>query len=290
MRPYAALVMVALIGCGDPIPVDSDDDGGVLSGEVALAPVTSGLSMASLDGVVTSLIAPGASLTFTLWAGDPDGIGDIAESYLATEDGTLSYGTFQRGEPGGRVAGVEVFAHHLTLSYEQLAAVRPFAASPDGQSLTVVVGVVRDHAGHWATESETLIAQTAACDGTVCDGSCVDIANDPNHCGGCGVPCNGPNKACIDGLCSTQGPSGWSACVSPSATSCDSYCDGINRNCAGSCGVLTGGTQHDKVAVQQFTDAGCQFSTGSSSLHNAQACSQPFGQFGSAESFKCCCI
>ena len=38
------------------------------------------------------------------------------------------------------------------------------------------------------------------CNQTLCDGRCVDLANDPNNCGACGRTC-AAGLACCDGVC-----------------------------------------------------------------------------------------
>jgi hypothetical protein len=42
--------------------------------------------------------------------------------------------------------------------------------------------------------------------GTTCSGTCVDVNNDPNNCGGCGIACSGSQGAaglCIGGKCNS---------------------------------------------------------------------------------------
>jgi hypothetical protein len=47
---------------------------------------------------------------------------------------------------------------------------------------------------------------------TDCNGTCVDPANDPDHCGGCGTSC-AVEEVCVSGACTTSCPSGLTACA-----------------------------------------------------------------------------
>src|SRR5258706_3116374 len=51
---------------------------------------------------------------------------------------------------------------------------------------------------------------------TNCDNACVNIATDPAHCGGCGMPCatpdNGTTPVCIAGTCASVCQKGHADC------------------------------------------------------------------------------
>jgi len=66
--------------------------------------------------------------------------------------------------------------------------------------------------------------------GTVCDGGCVDISNDPSHCGGCNNECQS-GEECLDGSCTLQ-------CLPP-FINCSGVCANIiaDENNCGGCGV-----------------------------------------------------
>ncbi len=70
------------------------------------------------------------------------------------------------------------------------------------------------------------------CSGTMCSGVCVDLANDPNNCGGCGVPCDASSvcsgSQCVPVTASNEPPVGicaHSLCTSGSYL--DEGCDDV---------------------------------------------------------------
>jgi hypothetical protein len=66
-----------------------------------------------------------------------------------------------------------------------------------------------------------------------CDGTCVDVTNDANNCGGCGVVCSGSTPFCVAGRCTADG----SECA-PGLTKCGNTCVDLGydpQNC-GACG------------------------------------------------------
>lgn len=64
---------------------------------------------------------------------------------------------------------------------------------------------------------------------SACDGRCVDLAQDPAHCGECGVSCDG-DKRCVSGVCRAS-------CLAPT-TECGLQCVDTQSNPAhcGACG------------------------------------------------------
>lgn len=56
---------------------------------------------------------------------------------------------------------------------------------------------------------------------TCCAGACVNTANDGRHCGGCGMPCEGPANYCTGGRCE--------------AVPCDAECAGAETCCGTMC-------------------------------------------------------
>ena len=286
----AILVATSAVGCGDETG-DSGSGGGHNAGPNR-APVTSGMNVTLPGGELSQMIAPGGALSFQAYAGDPNGIDDIVQAFLASEDGQLVYGELERGGAGaGMQDGATLYEFRLdALTYEQMDAVLPFVFDQDGKHTRVVRAVFVDRAGAEAAEMESVYAEgEPGCATKVCGGVCVDTLSDVNNCGNCGVKCTYPSDDCDQGIC--KGPSGWSTCVTPSATShCEAHCASINRACSPACGVLMGGTQLDGIAVHEYLNAVCTTSSGADALHDTiSACTTPFSQFAGAESFKCCC-
>jgi len=81
----------------------------------------------------------------------------------------------------------------------------------------------------------------ACCSGAglaCCNGACVDLFDDVNNCGGCGIGCDEPGLyeegACVDGMCLYQ-------CV-PGAERCNGTCTRVawDPNNCGACGNVCG--------------------------------------------------
>lgn len=82
---------------------------------------------------------------------------------------------------------------------------------------------------------------------TLCNGSCVDIASNPDHCGGCNHPCNAGDKCeakacgpapCTGALTGCPASNSRTACVDlanpfPFCGACGTVC-AVDEVCAGS--------------------------------------------------------
>jgi hypothetical protein len=71
------------------------------------------------------------------------------------------------------------------------------------------------------------------CDDSVeCGGQCVDVGTDPDHCGGCDMPC-GIDEQCVDGACMSTCPGGQmmcdDVCVDPQSD--PDHCGGCGMPC-----------------------------------------------------------
>ncbi len=90
---------------------------------------------------------------------------------------------------------------------------KPDASKPDASAIDAAAA---DSGSCWAGTSP-------------CFGECVDLSNDPKHCGGCGVPC-APSEVCGNGVCSSTCP--------PGTTNCDGACADLSQSTThcGTCG------------------------------------------------------
>jgi len=83
------------------------------------------------------------------------------------------------------------------------------------------------------------------CDGTLCDGVCVDTTSDEAHCGACGNAC-AQATACVDGACCPAGQ-----------IECDGACtDPSLRTSCGGCGVVCGDDEACAVTSRQSLAGG----------------------------------
>jgi hypothetical protein len=91
---------------------------------------------------------------------------------------------------------------------------------PDGLSIVPPDGalVLSDAGGGPCLPDGSIIDQCPARGLVCCEGSCVNTANDPSNCGGCGTPCMGLAPMCHEGVCSPA------ACM-PRCTSAETCCD-----------------------------------------------------------------
>jgi hypothetical protein len=89
--------------------------------------------------------------------------------------------------------------------------------------------------------SPAAASQTADCASqslTDCGGVCVDVANDPNNCGGCGLLCP-QGDSCSAGVCiAVEAPV--ADCASQGLTDCGGVCVDITADAAncGGCGIV----------------------------------------------------
>ncbi|MCB9613165.1 MAG: Hint domain-containing protein [Sandaracinus sp.] len=73
---------------------------------------------------------------------------------------------------------------------------------------------------------------------TCCGGACVNTANDGRHCGGCGMPCEGPGNYCTGGRCEAVPCTGTCA---GTETCCGTMCCGAGQICCDPQGPIEAG-------------------------------------------------
>lgn len=78
----------------------------------------------------------------------------------------------------------------------------------------------------------------------VCDGTCVNLLTNADHCGSCSTPCSGANAICVGGTCGALAPNGSGGSTArpacPAETSeCGAVCTrlAIDPNNCGGCGI-----------------------------------------------------
>src|SRR5262249_4587258 len=83
---------------------------------------------------------------------------------------------------------------------------------------------------------------TTTCSGTTpdcCGGSCVNLQTEATHCGSCGTDCTAPAHAaapsCSSGTCTLGCDAGWANCNSDPRDGCETNLNS-NANC-GACGT-----------------------------------------------------
>ena len=176
-----------------------------------------------------------------------DGISSVAATVTAR---TLS------GRP---LAGLTT-----TLDYSGTASVSPSSATTDalGQAVfqlyssTPTTGTLTAHIGAIAVNQSPDVTFVEMCPlGEVrCGSSCVNVASDSNHCGGCDAAC-APDEVCRTGVCQSTCASGGTSCSGQCVTlgddpgncgACDNRCS-PGSTCAG--GVC--------VAVVTIRPSGC---------------------------------
>jgi hypothetical protein len=111
------------------------------------------------------------------------------------------------------------------------------ASQPDGGGMGVDSGGMGVDAGQ-------LDGATPECtpDEVRCGEACVRISEDPEHCGGCGIPCN-VDEHCVAGVCSSGGcPIGYTDCgghcVDPETSG--GHCGGCGNDCEAGTGCVDG--------------------------------------------------
>jgi hypothetical protein len=87
---------------------------------------------------------------------------------------------------------------------------------------------------------------SADCDTDASNGCEADLADDPKHCGSCGVACQSPDCACRGGTITVVCPAGRADCDGDSRNGCEVDIDTSMQNC-GRCGRLCHTMGHDAL-------------------------------------------
>lgn len=122
------------------------------------------------------------------------------------------------------------------------------------------------------------------CDGTSCDGACVNLQNDPRHCGECGRVCPGGahgTAVCEAGRCVLRCDSGWDNCRATedgcetdlnttvaSCGQCGRGCDaGANQDASCATGVCRVACAPNFADCDDAGPNGCEANTQTDGLH-----------------------
>lgn len=163
-----------------------------------------------------SKVTAGEMVVFTAILTDPDGVDDIVGGELSDTSGVIGYGPF--------VAAGQEGTYSITLSWDAMHQAE--AIQFEGMDLARVFRAeFYDQAANKVSEDVNL-ALTCA-EGSACDGVCVDIMADAEHCGACGGVCEG---GCDAGQCAPK----WGECIRYDSgfDTCDAYCTSIGEACA----------------------------------------------------------
>lgn len=162
-----------------------------------------------------SMFTAGESVIFTAVLTDPDGVDDIVGGTLSNDDGAIGYGPF--------VAAGQEGTYSITLSWD--AVHQADAIQFEGADLVRAFRAeFYDQAGNKVTKAVDL---TLTCEeGSACDGVCIDIMTDAEHCGSCAGMCDG---GCDAGKCAPK----WGECINIDSgfDTCSIYCTSIGESC-----------------------------------------------------------
>jgi hypothetical protein len=115
-----------------------------------------------------------------------------------------------------------------------------------------------------------------------CDGACVDVANNDDHCGGCGHACLGSNMTvyggCVDSVCRPY----WTDCFSyQQFQTCDDACAAEGKTCAfEGCNGATSRVYGDPVGCENVFNSGVPY---------GPFCDQDLALAPISDYMRCCC-
>lgn len=120
----------------------------------------------------------GETLVVTAVVTDPDGIDDLIGGTLLDVDSGNSYGAFASSAAEG--------SYELDLAWGAIQTVRDIDAPTTGVGRTFVARFF-DVAGHTAEQTVAITLRCKDAIHTACDGVCVDLQQDAEHCGTCDI-------------------------------------------------------------------------------------------------------
>jgi len=162
-----------------------------------------------------SKITAGESVTFTAVLTDPDGVDDIVGGTLSDPTGMIGYGPF--------VAAGQEGTYSITVSWDAMQQAESiYFEGMDG--MREFRAEFFDQAANKVSKDVSLTLTCA--EGSACEGVCIDITMDGNHCGMCGMVCAG---GCDNGKCAPS----WSECVGfqEGYETCDQICAVSGETC-----------------------------------------------------------
>ncbi len=198
---------------GDDTADEPTGDPPATSTTATTEPPASSPQILSLQTNVSKLTA-GESVVFTAVLTDSDGLADIVGGTLSDTTGVIGYGPFvAAGQPG---------TYSISLSWEDMHQAEPIQF--EGMDLVRVFRAeFYDLAANKVSEDVEL-ALTCA-EGSSCDGVCLDIMTDAEHCGSCAGVCG---LGCEGGSCTPA----WGECFGmTSFTTCNEYCAANGESC-----------------------------------------------------------
>ncbi|MCA9704454.1 MAG: hypothetical protein KDK70_01245 [Myxococcales bacterium] len=149
-----------------------------------------------------------------------------------------------------------------------------------------------DAEGHEASAHTTVRAVCGGLSDTACDGECVDVQVDDEHCDGCGQACvigpdlvGAPRSGGCDGSACQPW---WSDCVragpAEGPPTCAEHCAALERRCVDDgCDALLG-----PGSVMAYADHD-ECMQGLAAPAAARACAEPLGERRGPTTVRCCC-
>lgn len=140
-------------------------------------------------GTNVTEITEGEPVVFSAVVTDPDGIDNLIGGVLNSPEGA-SYGSFATSAQEG--------SYSLSITWGQIDQVVPIEFS--GTTQRTFIAVFFDATGN-SVEANTTITLTCNTE-NACEGTCVDLQSNSQHCGSCRNSCDDMGGSCESGACS----------------------------------------------------------------------------------------